>query len=292
MIGAIEAGGTKFVLAICSEAGQVTETRTIPTLSPEKTFAEVTEFFDYAQHSHGALSAIGVGSFGPIDIDPHSDSYGVLGETPKPGWSGVSMVEPLHKFGIPIALETDVNCAARGEWLCGAGQGCATLAYVTVGTGVGVAVLLEGNPVNGCGHLEGGHIRVPRHLEDRDFAGCCPSHGDCLEGLASGMSIGLRWGKPLSDLDDQVGALQIEAHYLAELSATLTFLHRPSRIIFGGGVMQTAGLLESVKKQYAEKLGGYVELPCPLQDYLVLPGCKEAKSALLGCANFATLLPD
>ena len=283
LFGAIEAGGTKFVLAIFKGEDEVLVQHTLPTTSPAETFAHVIQFFEKSQQEFGAVSAFGVASFGPINIDKRSPSFGVIGSTPKPGWAGASMIAPLRQFGVPIALDTDVNCAGLGEWTSGAGQGCETLAYITVGTGVGIGVLDNGTPINGCGHLEGGHIRVPRHPQDLDFAGSCPFHGDCLEGLASGTAISRRWGRPLGHLGDRNDlAIEVEAHYLAEACMTLTYLHRPDRIILGGGVMQAAGLLAQVRQLMEQKAGRYLDFPGGLEQYVRECSLSEIAPALAG----------
>ncbi len=283
LFGAIEAGGTKFVVAICASDDEVLAQQSLPTTTPAETFALVTQFFEQGQQEFGNLSAFGIASFGPINIDDQSPSFGVMGGTPKPNWTGASMIEPLRHFDVPIALDTDVNCAGLGEWMSGAGQGCDTLAYVTVGTGIGIAVLNMGKPINGSGHLEGGHIRVPRHPQDLNFAGSCPFHGDCLEGLASGTAIAQRWGKPLGQLGNSNDlALEMEAHYLAEACMTLTYLHRPDRIILGGGVTQTGGLFAIVRQQMEIKAGRYLDFPGGLDQFVKPCDLVDFAPALLG----------
>ena len=288
LFGAIEAGGTKFVVAICTSDHEVLAQRSLPTSSPVDTFAQVTQFFERGQQEFGCLSAFGIASFGPLDIDDQSSAFGIMGSTPKPGWEGVSLIEPLRQFRVPIALDTDVNCAALGEWLRGAGSGCDTLAYITVGTGIGIAVLNKGKPINGCGHLEGGHIRVPRHPQELEFAGCCPFHGDCLEGLASGTAIAQRWGGPLGQLGVKTDlAIEVEAHYLAEACMTLTYLHRPDRIILGGGVMQATGLFAAVRQHMEVKAGKYLDFPGGLDQYIKPCDLVEIAPALVGANALA-----
>lgn len=273
LIGAVEAGGTKFVLALAREDGTVLERARIPTEHPSVTMPAMAEFFRTAAASHGAIAAFGIASFGPIDIDPASPAYGTFTTTPKPGWSGARFHDALGGFGVPIAVDTDVNGAAIGEWLAGAGQGCRTLAYTTVGTGIGTGVVRDGRSLMGISHFESGHILPPRDPARDPFAGNCPYHGACLEGLASGPAIIARYGQSLDNLgpDD----VELIAGYVAHLAATLVLLHMPDRLIFGGGVMKAPGLLESVRRQAESTLAGYVSHPRlgpGLASYIVGPG--------------------
>lgn len=254
-IGAIEAGGTKFVLALASEDGTVLDRARIDTGRPAITFAQIAAWFDIAQKRHGPIGAFGIGSFGPLDLDRASPGWGRFTTTPKPGWSGTSWPEALGRFGAPLAIDTDVNAAALGEWLAGAGRGARTLAYTTVGTGIGTGVLAEGRALGGAAHYEAGHIAVPRGQHD-DWPGVCPYHGGCLEGLASGPAVLARWGHDLS----QGSAAEVAqiAQYLGHLAATLVLLHMPERMIFGGGVMKSAGLIEALRDATRRELGGYI----------------------------------
>lgn len=268
-IGAIEAGGTKFVLALASEEGAVLDRTRIDTRRPEETFRDLIEWFGTAQGRHGQIGAFGIGSFGPLDLDRASPGWGSFTTTPKPGWSGASWPEALGRFGVPLAIDTDVNAAALGEWLAGAGQGARTLAYTTVGTGIGTGVLAEGKALGGAAHYEAGHIAVPRARGD-DWPGVCPYHGDCLEGLASGPAVLERWGRDLS----QAGVAEVVqvAEYLAHLAASLVLLHMPERMIFGGGVMKSAGLIEALREAARRQLGGYIAAwDRDLSDMIVAP---------------------
>ncbi len=271
MIGAIEAGGTKFVLALADEGGEVRERARIGTEGPDTTFRAMVDFFRSAAAKHGPIGAFGIGSFGPISLDRTAPGWGAITTTPKPGWRGASFPAALAEFGAPLAIDTDVNAAALGEWLAGAGQGAATLAYTTVGTGIGTGVLRDGGSLGGIGHLEAGHIRVP-HRANEGFAGVCPVHGDCLEGLASGPAIAARWGAPL----DQLGPAEVEivAGYLADFAMTLVLMHMPARLIFGGGVMKAPGLIAALRRLTEERLAGYVTHPAldpGLAHYIAAP---------------------
>lgn len=276
LIGAIEAGGTKFVLALARETGEVLERARIATRTPDKTLAELRAFFSAAQTRHGSIESFGIASFGPIDIDPGSPAYGTFTTTPKPGWSGARFHDALAGFGAPIMVDTDVNGAALGEWLSGSGRGCRTLAYTTVGTGIGTGVLHAGKALVGIGHYEAGHIRVPHDCARDPFSGICPFHANCLEGLASGPAIEARFGSSLDLLEGPArrNAMTMIAGYLADFAVALVLLHMPDRLIFGGGVMKAQGLIEEVRQQAEAQLGGYISLPqlAPgLEDYLVQP---------------------
>lgn len=270
LIGAVEAGGTKFVLALARDADEVLERCVINTRTPAETFAEMRQWFERAIERHGRIGAFGIGSFGPIGIDPSQPDYATFTTTPKPGWSGASFVEALNQFDAPLNLETDVNAAALGEWMAGAGRGCGSVAYTTIGTGIGTGVLKGGAAMAGWSHYESGHLLVRRDPEHDPFAGVCPFHGDCLEGLASGPAIKARWGHDLSSANpDQVALI---AEYAAQLAATLVLLHRPERMIFGGGVMKAPGMIEQVRTLTRSSLAGYIaEWDEDLTQRIVLP---------------------
>lgn len=272
LIGAVEAGGTKFVLALADEAGGIRAHARIPTEAPDVTLRAMADFFRAAQAEHGPIGAFGIGSFGPIQLDRRADNWGAITTTTKAHWSGASYPHALAEFGVPLAIDTDVNAAALGEWLAGAGRGAASLAYTTVGTGIGTGVLRDGAPVMGIGHLECGHLRPPRAAGD-DFPGVCSYHGDCAEGLASGPAISRRWGQSL----DKLGPAEVEmiAGYLADFAATLVLLHMPERLIFGGGVSKAPGLIPALRRLTEARLAGFVDHPAldpGLERYLVLPG--------------------
>ncbi len=279
LIGAIEAGGTKFVLALADPAGRLVAETRLPTRAPGETMSEVIRFLRDAAAAHGKLSGIGVASFGPLDVAPASPAYGTITTTPKPGWAGTSFVEWLAPLGVPIRIDTDVNGAALGEWQAGAGQGCRTLAYTTVGTGIGTGVVQEGRPLAGFSHFESGHIRVPHDTARDPFPGLCPFHADCLEGLAAGPAIRARFGTSLDELADPAAAVELVAGYLADLAATLVLLHAPDRLIFGGGVMKAPSLLSRLRHHTIQRLAGYVvhpRLDPGLERYIVGPKLGDA----------------
>jgi fructokinase len=266
-IGLIEAGGTKFVLGVANAKGELIATERVETTSPDETISASIDWF----RQQGGISAMGIASFGPLQLDTSKPDWGRITKTPKPGWSDADLVGPFARaFDCPVALDTDVNGAALAEYRWGAGQGQSSVLYVTVGTGIGGGVVIDGKPVQGLSHPEMGHIRVARHFDDHGFAGCCPFHGDCLEGLASGPAILARWGKSLSELPDDGAAHGIIAYYLAQLVVNAQAMFSPGRIIMGGGVMQTPGLIEQVRAQARVLSGGYfVGDPA---DVIVTPG--------------------
>jgi fructokinase len=290
LYGAIEAGGTKFDCAVARGADEVLASERLPTTTPDETFTQVVRFFESAQLRHGALSAFGVASFGPIDLDTRSSAYGHILATPKAGWSHYDLRARLReRFDRPIYLDTDVNAAALAEWRHGAGSAIGSLVYVTVGTGIGGGAVLAGSTVSGLWHPEMGHIRVQRHHQDQTFAGICPFHGDCLEGLANGPAIIARWGVPMSSLLREQTACSIIGSYLGQLAATLALLLAPERIVFGGGVMTGGALLPYIRHSAKQQLGGYLGHPLlqgSLDEFITGPGLGD-RSGITGAILLA-----
>lgn len=268
MLGAIEAGGTKMVVAVAKTAAQISARAEFPTTTPVETLGAVREFLA----KHAPLEAIGVASFGPVEVNPASPAYGRILKTPKPGWAGADFRAALAPFNCPVTVDTDVNGAALAEWRAAQGRGVANLAYATVGTGIGVGVVRGGATLAGLHHFEMGHIRPARDPARDPFEGCCPFHGACLEGLASGPAIIKRWGKPLSDLGPD--AVALIARYLGEMCLTIILTHMPDRIVLGGGVMKSAGLIDGVRRETRALLNGYIgadRLSGDLADYIMRP---------------------
>lgn len=286
LFGAVEAGGTKFVCAIGDERGAICAETRFPTLSPEATLAKVCDFLKRG----GVLAAIGIASFGPVVLDKRSANYGFIGKTPKPGWSQVDMVGTLaREFSCPIGFDTDVNGAALAEQRWGAGRGSEQLVYLTVGTGIGGGVLIGGRPLHGLMHPEIGHIRPRRNALDIEFAGVCPFHGDCLEGLASGPAILARTGRELQQLEASHRMWELEADYLGQLCAQMVLTVSPQRIILGGGVMSQQRLFPLVRASMLQYLGGYIdrgELTAGAQGYVVPPALGE-RAGILGALKLA-----
>ncbi len=259
--GAIEAGGTKFVCAVARSPESLLQCTSISTTTPAETFAACSDFFRGCEDQFGALAGLGVAAFGPIGVDPYAGNYGVVGATPKPNWSGANYISAFTREGLPIVIDTDVNGAALAEYSARCHEQIRSLAYVTVGTGIGVGVVVDGRTLKGYTHYEFGHIRPRRDAARDSYAGGCPSHGDCLEGLAAGPAIVARWGAELSALGAEHPGFDLEADYLAELASTIAFAHAPQRIVFGGGVMKTPGLLARVRERTRELIGGYLPEP-------------------------------
>lgn len=259
MLGGIEAGGTKFICAVGTGPDDLVRAQ-FPTTTPEETLAKVIHFF--RSNSGRDLEAVGIGSFGPVDLDPASSKYGHITSTPKPGWSDFDLVGSVVKgLKVPVGFDTDVNAALLGEWRWGAAQGLANAIYLTIGTGVGGGVMVHGQVVHGLVHPEIGHLRLPHDLAIDPFPGNCPFHKDCLEGLASGLAIENRWGVKATELPADHRAWELEAHYLAVSLANLTLTLSPQRILLGGGVMQQPHLFKMIRDEFAWVLNGYVRHP-------------------------------
>lgn len=257
-LGGVEAGGAKFVCAIGSGPDDLVRA-TIPTTTPAETLARVIEFF----HSQArSIAALGVASFGPVDLEPGSPTFGFITSTPKPEWSNVDICGVLRRaLGGPIAFETDVNAAALAEARWGAAQGLNNILYITVGTGIGGGALVDGLPLHGLVHPEMGHILIPQNRDEDPFPGACPFHGNCLEGLASGHAMERRWGVKAQFLEPDHPAWRLEAHYLGLALANLVCVLSPRRIVIGGGVMHNLDLFPMIRQNLHECLNGYVQPP-------------------------------
>lgn len=285
LFGCIEAGGTKFVLGVATGPDAVLRTARVPTTTPDETIGAAIDFFRAGTADFGPFAAFGIASFGPVDLDRRSSGWGHIGDTPKPGWRGADIVGPFAQaFDCPVGFDTDVNGAILAEHLWGAAQGADVAVYVTVGTGIGGGALVEERPVHGLRHPEMGHMLPRRHPEDRDFAGICPFHGDCLEGLASGPAIMARWGKSLSELPAGHPGPAIIADYLAQLAVAQQAILSPRRIVFGGGVLATPGLLDLVRARAKVLAGGYFGEGG--DDLIVPPGLGD-RAGLLGALALA-----
>ena len=268
-IGAIEAGGTKIVCGIGDETGHISKQISFPTRSPEITVPEVIDFF-----ADEELDGLGIASFGPIVVDSKSKDYGRITSTPKLEWQNFDWSGTLsEKIIAPIYIDTDVNAAVLGEIRWGSAQGLDNCVYITVGTGIGAGVLVEGNLVHGLLHPEVGHMFVKRHPKD-EFNGTCPYHGDCLEGLACGPAISSRWGYQGKQLTGNDSVWELESYYLAQAITNLTLILSTKRIILGGGVMSQPLLLPLIRKKTLQLLNGYIgktELMENIDQYIVPP---------------------
>jgi fructokinase len=287
--GGIEAGGTKFLCAAGSDPLNLLAEARFETTTPEETLQQVCDFFLPFIRS-GQVQRIGVGSFGPLDLDPASASYGRITSTPKPGWQNVDLIGILHdRLNVDVALDTDVNAAALGEHLWGASRGLDPSLYLTVGTGIGGGLITGGKPYHGLLTPEMGHLRIPHDRGGDPFGGACPYHGDCLEGLAAGPAIQARTGMAGEALPDDHPFWELEAGYLAYALANYILTLSPRRIILGGGVMQREFLLARVRAGVREALNGYVQhelITQHIEDYLLPPGLGK-RAGLLGAIALA-----
>lgn len=280
MYGAIEAGGTKFVCAVADDTLKIIDSVSIPTRTPAETLADVFQFFDQYE-----LTAMGIGSFGPIGIDPKKDSYGYVLATPKPGWSEYDFLGNMKAhYNIPIAWTTDVNAAAYGELKQGAAQGKDSCIYLTVGTGIGGGVVINGEIFSGISHPEMGHIRVKRATEDT-YVGTCPYHKDCLEGLAAGPSLEARTGIKGQELPQDHPIWELQAYYIAQALMNYTLTLAPEVIVLGGGVMNQDHLLHKIRQQFVEQMAGYMETP-EASEYIIRWGLPN-QSGVIGCLLLA-----
>lgn len=275
LYGAVEAGGTKFVCMVGTGPDDMREQTRMPTTTPEATLRDTIAFFRSAEARLGPIAAIGIASFGPVDVRADSPTFGFITSTPKPGWANVDIAGSLRSaLGVQIGFDTDVNAAALAEWRWGAAQGLDTFIYLTIGTGIGGGGLVNGRLMHGLVHPEMGHVRIPHDLEADPFAGICPFHGDCLEGLASGPAIAARWLQPAEQLVPDHPGWTLEARYLALALVNFICTLSPERIVMGGGVMSNAQLLPKIRQRVADLLNNYVRAPQLLNrndEYIVAP---------------------
>lgn len=282
LVGGIEAGGTKFVCAVGAGPGAELMARVeLPTLQPATQMAQVIDWFRRQQESHGRLQALGVATFGPADLAEGSPTYGYITSTPKPGWANADLLGPLRAAfpDAALAIDTDVNGAALGELRWGAARGLTDFVYITIGTGIGGGGMARGRLLHGLVHPEMGHMRLPRSAGD-SFAGVCPYHGDCWEGLCCGPAIEARTGMSARELPASHPAWSIEAHYVAAALANIVCILSPQRIILGGSVSKAGqfgqdAFFSLVRRRLQETLAGYVVSPALLGEaihtYLVPP---------------------
>ena len=290
--GGIEAGGTKFVCVVGTGPGEVVAETRFSTTSPDETIRQVIEFFEpYTRR--GELVAVGIASFGPVDLNPASPTYGYITTTPKPNWGGVDLHGQVqHALHLPVAFDTDVNVAAFGEhyWIP-ENRLLDPFLYITVGTGIGIGAFVNGRPLHGLIHAEAGHFAIPHNWEGDPFPGVCPYHGDCLEGLASGPAMARRWGEPAETLPVDHPAWNLEAEYIALALVNLIYAFSPQRIVLGGGVAQHPGLHEMIRSRVQRHLNGYLRSPMVLEkidDYIVKPALGD-RSGVFGALAMAMI---
>ncbi len=271
VLGALEAGGTKMVCSIGNERAQVLDKQSFPTRTPEETVPQMIEYY-----RGKGIEALGIGSFGPLDLNKQSETYGYITSTPKTGWINYPLLPALSgALSVPAELDTDVNAAALAEVSMGAAKGLRSCLYVTVGTGIGGGLIVEGNLVHGLVHPEFGHMLMRAAAGDPAPDGFCPYHKGCLEGCASGPAIEKRWGKSAKELAPDHPAWTVECEYLAQMCVNAIVSFSPECIVLGGGVMQQEHLFPRIRKRTLELLGGYVRTPRierEIDSYIVSPG--------------------
>ena len=269
--GGIETGGSKWECAVGSGPDNLRAAETIRTTTPAETIGRAVAFFE----REGPVEAIGIGSFGPIDQKLSSPTWGYITTTPKPGWAHIDVGQEIRRrLSVPVVFDTDVNAAALGEHRWGACQGLDTFCYITVGTGIGGGGMAGGKLLHGLLHPEFGHMRIPHDLDADPFPGVCPYHGDCWEGLASGLAIEARWGRPAATLDGNQAVWELEARYLALGLVSVMCVLSPERIVIGGGVAHHNGLLALVRHNVLALMNAYLEaraLSDEIDDYIALP---------------------
>lgn len=279
-IGALEAGGTKMVLAVVNENGEILDRQSIPTLTPEETMPKITEYFKAHQ-----VEAVGVACFGPVDVKKNSPTYGHILLTPKLAWRGYDIIGYMDKeLHVPLYLDTDVNGSAIGESKWGAAKDVDSCVYITIGTGIGIGVIVDGKPLHGALHPEGGHILMRQKAGDT-YKGKCPTHGTCFEGMAAGPALEEHWGKPARELADVDEVWETESYYIAQAIMTYILVLSPKKIILGGGVMKQTQLFPLIRKKVVEMLNGYISIPEieDIDNYIVAPGLVDDQG-ILGCA--------
>lgn len=289
LYGGIEGGGTKFVCAVGTGPDDIRAEARFPTTTPEETMGRAIAFFR-EQQGAAPIAAVGIASFGPVDVDPVSPTFGYITTTPKPGWAHTDFGGAISRaLGVPLGFDTDTNGAALGEHRWGAARGLDTFVYLTVGTGIGGGGMVGGRIIHGLVHPEVGHMRVPHDVQRDPYPGRCPFHGDCWEGLAAGPALEDRWGARAETLPLDHPAWELEAEYLAMALANLVLTVSPQRIIMGGGVMSQVHLFTLVRARVPALLNGYVASPAITEriDEYIVPPALGGRAGMLGAIALA-----
>lgn len=282
-LGALEAGGTKMVCAVGDENGRIFEQMTIPTEKPEDTVPKMIEYFQKAN-----IDALGIASFGPLNLNKNSKTYGYITNTPKQGWKNYNILGAFKEvLTCPIGFDTDVNGSVLGEVTFGQAKGKNCVIYVTIGTGIGAGVFVEDRLLHGMLHPEAGHVLIRRRKEDT-YRGKCQYHADCMEGLASGPAIEERWGKPAAELKDQKEVWDLEAYYIAQALCNYILTLSPQMIILGGGVMHQEQLFPMIRSYVMEMLNGYVRtVEMEHMESYIVPASLNDNQGIMGCLELA-----
>ena len=283
LLGALEGGGTKMVLAVGEEDGSVIDRISIPTRTPDETMPAIIEYFK----AH-MICALGIGFFGPLDLNDRSKTFGSVTESTKEEWAHFNVLKTLKdELDVPCKLDTDVNAAALGEATYGCMRKLKNGIYITVGTGVGVGVLANGALVHGLVHPEGGHVLVKRHPDDT-FEGNCSFHKDCLEGLASGPAIMKRMGCSADKLPADSPVWTYISYYIAQAVCDYIYVLSPEKIVLGGGVMKQQHLLPMIRKDVKKLLNGYIRSSAIEDiDHYIVPASLNDNQAVMGCLKLA-----
>lgn len=277
-LGALEAGGTKMVCAIGDESGKIYEQVSIPTETPEITMPRLISYFEERK-----IEALGIGCFGPIDPDKKSETYGYITSTPKLAWADYNIVGTMEKsLMIPVGFDTDVNGSVLGEVTFGQAKGKNCVVYVTIGTGVGAGIYIEGKLLHGMLHPEAGHILLTQRQDDT-YEGTCPYHKTCLEGLAAGPAIEERWGKRAADLKDDERVWDLEAYYIAQALVDYILILSPQMIILGGGVMHQEQLFPKIRSYVKKMMNGYIKTKEMADlDHYIVPASLHDDQGIMG----------
>lgn len=283
LLGALEAGGTKMVCALGNEKGEILEQCSIPTKTPEETIPGILDYFKDKQ-----IEALGIGCFGPVDLDKNSPTYGYITSTPKLAWKNFDMVGAMKKaLGVPVGFDTDVNGSLLGEVTWGSARGLTDAAYLTIGTGIGAGIMTNGKLLHGMMHPEAGHMSLVLHKDDH-YAGKCPFHGTCFEGLAAGPAIEARWGAKAAELANRPEVWEMEGYYIAQALTTLVMVLSPQRIILGGGVMHQKQLFPMIRQKVRDMVNGYIQAERfnDMDNYIVPAGLNDDQG-IMGCIKLA-----
>lgn len=288
ILGALEAGGTKMVCAIGDEKGTIYEQISIPTSTPEETVPKMLAYFKEKK-----IEALGIGCFGPIDPDPDSETYGYITSTPKLAWADYNMAGTFKEaLGCPVGFDTDVNGSVLGEVTFGQAKNKKCVVYVTIGTGVGAGIYIEGRLLHGMLHPEAGHVMIQKRAGD-SYKGKCPYHENCLEGHAAGPAIEERWGRKAVELKDKEEVWDLEAYYIAQALTGYVLTLSPEMIILGGGVMHQEQLFPLIRKYVSEMLNGYIKT-AELEDmeHYIVPASLHDDQGIMGCLELARRAMD
>jgi len=277
------------VLSIARDLGQILATARIPTGEPQGCMAAMREQILAWQAEFGRIEGIGVGAFGPVELDSSSPQFTTVLNSPKLAWKGFNWKKAFSEFcDAPLACCTDVGAAALAESLWGAGKHCRNVVYVTVGTGIGGSCVIDGKLLGGSPHAEFGHMPLAREADD-DFVGVCPQHGACWEGLASGPAMQQRWGSPAQELPQDHPAWDLQARYLANGALALIACFAPEMVIFGGGVSSAPGLIERVRHYVVQRGNGYFASPRwdeQVHEFITLPAL-QGQAGVMGALHLA-----